>query len=90
MDTDSYPYVKLREEFGKPVNFKNLKETLNTGYLPNHLGDKERGFSSDEVHVKRNPNFKTFSNIPQMSENTVTELYFTNALGQHRESKHKR
>lgn len=42
------------------------------GHLPDPLTDKERGFSSKDVHVKRDPNFKTFSNIPQMSENMVS------------------
>lgn len=73
MDTDSYPYVKLREEFGKPVNFQPTPTTMFIGHLPDPLTDKERGFSSEEVHVKRDPNFKTFSNIPQMSENIVSD-----------------
>ena len=59
------------------------------GHLPDPLTDKERGFSSKDVHVKRDPNFKTFSNIPQMSENMVGFKKADN-LGQHRESEYER
>ena len=78
MDTESRPYTKLLEEFGKPVNFESKKPAF-IAHLPNHFSDIDRGFALEEIHVRRDPNFKTFSNIPQMSKNTVnTERVSTN------------
>lgn len=70
MDPESRSYFKKRREFGNPVNFKESK-IVYVGQLPQIQMDKERGFSSEEIHLRRDPNFKTFSNIPKMSENTV-------------------
>lgn len=89
MDTDTYPYVKLRKQFGHQYKkSKSIKMSF-IGHLPNPIEDKERGFNSEEVYVRRDPNFKTFSNIPQMSENIVSPNRASNFLGEHRESQHQ-
>ena len=70
METDTYPYTKKRSEFGHQTMFEP-SDTMFISYLPDLAHDKGRNFSSSEVHVARNPNFRTFSNIPKMSENIV-------------------
>lgn len=70
METDTFSYSKKRGDLGKPLVFQE-PEIMQVAFLPDLAHDKSRGFNSSEVHMKRDPNFRTFSNIPKMSENMV-------------------
>jgi len=69
--TDIFTYQRKRREFGRVCNFADNKNNMHIGFLPDHESDKQRGFDSSEVHIRRDPNFIELSNIPELSENTV-------------------
>jgi dynein intermediate chain 2 len=67
---DMYTHQKKRQDFGKPFNFKDFRVLTGIGQIPDE-GDKERGFISEEMHEKKNPNCIEISNFPELSVSSV-------------------
>ena len=68
--SDIYTYIKRRNEIGKPPNFADSKQVMPISLLPDTEADLQVD-GQTFVHVKRNPNQRTLSNFPLLSESIV-------------------
>ena len=70
---DLFSYTKFRYEFDKwPLNFKDTDVRLIEPEIKVETNEK------DYPYIRRDPNFITLTNIPTMSEHTVS--FILNAL----------
>lgn len=65
-----YTHQKKRGDFGKPYNFKDFKLLTAIGQIPDEA-EKMRNFTSDDLHVNKNPNEIELSNFPSLSVSSV-------------------
>lgn len=84
MDTNVYTYMQKRSAFGKQTHFIDSKRVYELLTWPVDAWDEQNKFLKENPHEKRNPNFMTLSNIPEMSENIVA----SSDAGEHRAGQH--
>lgn len=84
MDTNVYTYMQKRSAFGKQTHFIDSKRVYELLTWPVDAWDEQNKFLKENPHEKRNPNFMTLSNIPEMSENIVA----SGDAGEHRAREH--